>query len=93
MKVNDMSDEQFSTAVEEVLKARNYQTAAWDKVKTVGRQYAQMKTMCSYIENGVCRLISRSEQTQYTEVFKRNLLRAVEDAFLEDAVVGGTLNN
>lgn len=86
-----LNEEQLKTIVEELSKQQKFQRGAWAKVNEIARQYAQMKLHGSYVENGSLHTISFSDRDRYTEMFKDNLLRAVEKAFLEDALTGALL--
>ncbi len=78
-------------SLEAILQAQRYQAGAWQKVVDCGRKYAMMKATGSYMENGNRISLSRSDIKRYEEMFLENLARAAEDAFVEDAIVGATL--
>ena len=86
-----MNADQITEATAAVLKATNFQKAAWQKVIDTGRQYAQMLSSCSYMENGVVNTVHKSEQERYASMFLDNMKFATQRAFLEDAIVGATL--
>ena len=81
----EMTPDQFANIVEELRKSRATQRGAWQQVTDVGRQYAQMKAHGSYVENGRVITVSFSSRNDMAEMFKENLLRAVEQAYAEDA--------
>lgn len=83
--------EQFANIVEELRKSRAMQRGAWAQVTEAARKYAQMKAHGSYMENGNCVAVCFSDRKNYTEMFKENLLRDVERAFAEDAIMGAAL--
>jgi hypothetical protein len=74
--------------VEAIMKAHAYRRGAWVKVIEESRKYAMMKTHGKYIENGKVITVSYNDRQSYEDLFKGNLLRYAEDAFLEDALVG-----
>jgi len=77
--------------LEKILQAQLYQEGAWAKVTYHARQYAMMKATGSYMENGNRHRINFSEKVEMEKMFAGNLLRAAEDAFVEDALVGAEL--
>ena len=81
------------TDLEKILQAQRFQGGAWQKVIDCSRQYALMKTTGSYMENGNKVSISFSDRERYTEMFAGNLLRAAQDAFVEDALLGAEMQN
>lgn len=66
------------------------QASAWQQVQKVARQYVQMKLYGSYIDNDRCVNIG-SGCDRMVAHFQEELLREVERAFLEDALMGQTL--
>lgn len=87
-----LDKEQLDFVVEVMAKAKRYQNGAWQRVQDIGRQYAQAKTFGTYMENGVSHGINFGDKDRYIEMFRDNLLRAVVDAFCEDAQVGIAVN-
>lgn len=83
-----MSEEVIKQVVDEALKAQKYRNGAWLKVIDEGRKYAMMKATGKYIKGDSVISISFSDRESYIEMFRNNLLHAVEDAFVEDALVG-----
>ena len=83
-----MSDEVIQQVVEQALKAQKYRNGAWLKVIEEGRQYAMMKTTGKYIKGDAVMHVGMHDQESYIEMFKNKLLYAVEDAFVEDALLG-----
>lgn len=83
--------EQFANIVEELRKSRAMQRGAWLQVVQSARKYAQMQAHGSYMENGNFHSVCFSDRKNYTEMFKENLLRDVERAFAEDAIMGAAL--
>lgn len=81
--------------IEQIIKTlregQSMQTEAWALVLRCARQYAQVKLHGSYIENGRCILLGKRDQESYQSMFRENLLREVERAFLEDALMGQAL--
>lgn len=84
-----------SETLELLLKAQKCQTEAWQAVITIARQYQQMKLHGSYVERSIdgpyVISVCGSEVERYTVMFHENMLRAIERAFLEDALVGQAL--
>ena len=74
--------------IEAVVKTDKYRTAAWSLVIEEGRKYAMMKTHRKYMDGDRIVSVGADEQTEYIDQYKANLLRYIEDAFLEDALVG-----
>lgn len=85
--------EKLAAVVAELAKSRNFQKAAWQRVIDTGRQYAQMRAHGSYMENGSCISVCFSSRDDMANMFRDNLLRAVEQAYAEDAIVGAALAN
>ena len=84
-----MSDEAINRVVDQVLKAQKYRNGAWLKVIEEGRKYAMMKSTGKYVDhNDTIISVSGSDTEAYLEQYKWSLLRAVEDAFVEDALLG-----
>jgi hypothetical protein len=79
--------------LEAIIKAQRYQAGAWQKVVDCARQYAMMKATGSYMENGSRHRINFSDKASMEKMFADTLLRAAEDAFVEDALVGGVLQS
>jgi len=76
----------------ELAKHVKYQNGAWAEVQRIARQYAMMKAHGRFIEtNGELIEVNRASIEQYVEMFKENLLRAIERAFVEDALLGVAL--
>jgi hypothetical protein len=84
-------DKQLEQIIAKLREDQQMQTSAWHEVHRCARQYVQMKLHCSYIENGRVVLRHPSEQKSYTDMFRDNLLRACERAFLEDALMGAAM--
>jgi hypothetical protein len=84
----DKNLEQIITTLRE---GQQMHTAAWNEVLRCARQYVQMKLHCSYIENGRCIRIHPTDQKDTLDMFTRDLLQACERAFLEDALLGASL--
>ena len=76
--------------LETLLKAQRFQAGAWQKVIDCARQYAQMKTFGTYVDqgHGSVMSVSKSDQQSYLDMFSTNLQRAAVDALREDAFVG-----
>jgi hypothetical protein len=85
------SPEKMAEIVAALQKSRSYQRGAWLLVTEAARKYAQMKAHGSYMENGNCITVCATDRENYTEMFKGNLLRAVEKAYAEDAIMGAAL--
>ena len=83
-----MSEEVIQQVVEQTLKAQKYRNGAWLKVIDEGRKYAMMKATGKYIERDSVISVGLSDRESYIEMFRNNLLHAVEDAFVEDALLG-----
>jgi hypothetical protein len=84
-------DKQLEQIVIKLREGRQMQTSAWDEVLREARQYAQVKLHTSYIENGRVIQLNRRDSDAYVNMIRDNLLRACERAFLEDALMGATL--
>jgi hypothetical protein len=72
----------------ESLKQQKFQVGAWTKVVDLAKQHAMMKLHGTYMECGSLVKISGSDRASYLSRIGDNLLRASEDAFLEDALTG-----
>lgn len=83
-----LNKEQLEALLNTAVQAQNYRSAAWSRVVEEGRKYAMMKSMGKYIENGVVISVSFGDRKNYEEMFMGNVLRRIEDAFTEDALVG-----
>ena len=77
--------------IKKLIEAQKYQAGAWQKVIDEGRAYAQMKTFGSYVEKERVITVCFSDRKKMEEMFRDNLLRACDDAFREDALMGGML--
>lgn len=90
-----MNDTKLETLITEVKLAASFQAGAWSKVIKQARVYAHMKAHGSFVERrGPNNLetvvrICASDRERYEKVFLSNLLFAIEDAFVEDAMLGG----
>jgi len=60
-----------------------YIEGARRKLEEVALNYARMKALGEYFEDGIRRKISFDDWKDYTEMFKNNLARAAEDLFAE----------
>lgn len=84
-----VTPEQMEEIIKEVKKAQGMQTAAWMRVIRVARAWAQMKTHGSYIQpNGSVCTVGYSEIPDQLKFYQQDLLRSIEQAFLEDALTG-----
>lgn len=78
----------INQVVEKVLEAQRFRNGAWTRVIEEGRKYALMKGSGCYVENEKLIKVSFSDVESYTRMFQENLLRYVEDAVVEDTLVG-----
>ncbi len=81
-------DEVIQQVVDQALKAQKYRNGAWLKVIEEGRKYAMMKATGKYIKGDAVMQVGMHDRESYIEMFRSNLLHAVEDAFVEDALLG-----
>ena len=87
-----MTPVQLAQAITNLKQAQAYQRGAWVKVQECGRQWAMVKAHGCYVERGNRISLSKRDQESYEEMFRENLLRAVQDAFIEDAITGQTFD-
>ena len=77
-----------------LVKQRGHQTAAWDRVIAESRKLAQMKAHGSYDDDhGHAVTINFNERARWVAMFTENLLRAVDQAYAEDARMGATISS
>jgi len=80
--------------IEMLRTAQGMQSGAWALVQRVARQYAQVKLHGSYIDgsgSGHCVSVGHAQRERMAAHFLEELLREVERAFLEDALMGQTV--
>ena len=77
--------------LEELLKAKSYQEARWLKVIARSREYAQLKLHGSYVDCSGSTVIAGSSRDHLLQRATDDLLREIESAFLEDALLGAAV--
>ncbi len=85
--------DQLTHIVTTLKTAQAYQRGAWVKVQEIGRNWAMVKAHGCYMERGDRISLCFSDRKNYEEMFLGNLLRAVDDAFIEDAIAGQAFDN
>ena len=87
-----MTDTELTALISKISKQNNYQKGRWAKVIKIAREYAQMKLHGSYIGPNDCLVtVSFSDKSVQVINLNESLLRAIEEAFLEDALTGALL--
>lgn len=90
--MSTQDDDTLTTVVKELLKTRAYQKGAWQKVVDESRAYFLMKTRGVYVESGGNTVsVGHRDQERMTEAYRDSLLRAVERACTEDALMGAAI--
>jgi hypothetical protein len=85
------SPEKLAKIVEALQKNRSYQRGAWLLVTEAARKYAQMKAHGSYIDRGNSVTVCFSDRENMTKMYADEVLRAIERAYAEDALMGAAL--
>lgn len=86
----------MSKSLEQIIaklaESQRLHTAAWEEVRRAGRKYAQMKLHGSCIDShGNNVLVHFSSRKDHEQHFEREVLSAIERAFLEDALLGASV--
>lgn len=76
-----------------VLKQQKFQSGAWAKVVDLARQYALMKLHESIKQGDIMVRVSFSDKLDQLALMNNALLKAAEDALLEDALTGIALSS
>lgn len=80
--------------VEALEKGRKLQRGAWLRVTEAARKYALLKAQGVEIDRNGCRIsFSHRDAQDRMKYAGEELLRAAEEAFAEDALMGATLSN
>lgn len=79
----------MTKVVQALQKNRSLQRSAWLKVTEAARKYAQMKAHGSYINCG--NSITVSDRENMTKMYADEVLRTIERAYAEDALMGAAL--
>ena len=74
--------------LQQILQAQRFQSGAYKQLVENARQYAMMKTMGTYMENGKRISVGSSDRKYYEDLFLDKMKSAAENALFEDTMLG-----